>query len=515
MRDNTTATDSLAPKIVKASFSSTSNKDFNSLDAKLNLTVSDKDTDLNKLKVKYKIFYDDEKGSYPEIGSTCSTGSDPTASGCFNWGTTESTYSKSFDFSKKLSYTGENKSTLKMYLIVYDPEGNYDSCIVSYTIHKNRAPVINSFKVYSTNAKYNVSKARVRMNISDDIDDASSLKYCLTEDKNNGCKKDSDFKLYKTDSNGYISYTFKCNGVACLPDGSTKKLYLYVKDTAGLVTEADATYVLYKNQPPHLKECASMITLSPNWQKYGYNDSNQKVLLNSLDFKINTDNIEDDLTEHDNIRVHLQEVDYDGNVVSGGENFDNENSSDKTYTLAELGSVMFKFSGNYLGSRVRYLNATFIDEQGKKLELINTKNTHKAIIYNNIYHNSLPVINKFTVSSNGKACANCSDSYGRSLNTVINMNVSDDLDSPSELQYRICTKSGTSKQHCDAYTQYDSQDFNEKQIYYTIKSPSDYIAGSTATDVTLTLDVKDSDGDVSSQDYVYKLYPNQAPVITI
>jgi hypothetical protein len=143
------------------------------------------------------------------------------------------------------------------------------------------------------------------------------------------------------------------------------------------------------------------------------------------------------------------------------------------------------------------------------------KNSHKAIIYNNIYHNSLPVINKFMVSSNGKACANCSDSYGGSLNTVINMNVSDDLDSPSELQYRICTKSGTSKQHCDAYTQYDSQDFNEKQIYYTIKSPSDYIAGSTATDVTLSLDVKDSDGDVSSQDYVYKLYPNQAPVITI
>lgn len=513
LRDNTTATDSLAPKIVKASFSSASNKDFNSLDAKLNLTVSDKDTDLNKLKVKYKIFYDDDKGSYPEISSACSTGSDPTASGCFNWGTTESTYSKSFDFSKKLSYTGENKSTLKMYLIVYDPEGNYDSRIVSYTIHKNRAPVINSFKVYSTNAKYNVSKARVRMDISDDIDDASSLKYCLTEDKNNGCKKDIDFKLYKTDSNGYISYTFTCNNTDCPPDGTSKKLYLFVKDSAGLVTDAEAVYGIYKNQPPYLKDGFSTVVLSPSWQKYGRDDNYKLALMDSLEFKLDTSMVEDDLTDHDNIKVRLQEVDVNGNVVSGGQNFDNPNSSDKTYKLSELGGVLFKFSGNYLGSRVRYLNATFIDEQGAKLEL--TKSTGRVISYNNVYHNNPPVINEFTVSSAGAACTNCNSNIGGSLKTTIKMNVSDDIDTTSKLEYKICTKSASSKEHCESFTQYDVSDRAEKEISYTIKSPSDYLAGKSATVVTFTLTVKDSDGDESTKEVSYNLYSNAAPVIDI
>ena len=288
LRDNTTATDSLAPKIVKASISSASNKDFNSLDAKLSLTVSDKDTEFNLLKVKYKIYYDDETGNYPEINSSCSSSADSTISGCFDWGTTEATFSKNFDFSSKLSYTDENKSTLKMYLIVYDPDGNYDSRIISYSIHKNRAPVIKNFSVGSMNSSYNISKARVRIDITDDIDDVSSLKYCLTEDKNNGCKKDSEFKLYKTDANGFIPYTFMCNNSACLPNGTTKELHLYVKDTAGLVSKEDTTYVLYKNHPPHLDEKYSTITLIPNWQKYGYKDSNQKVLLDSFDFTVNS-----------------------------------------------------------------------------------------------------------------------------------------------------------------------------------------------------------------------------------
>lgn len=513
LRDNTTATDSLAPKIVKASISSASNKNFNSLDAKLSLTVSDKDTDLNKLKVKYNVFYDDEMGNYPDDTSSCSSGSDPAVSGCFNWGTTESTFNKNFDFSSKLSYTDENKSTLKMYLIVYDPEGNYDSRIVSYTIHKNRAPTINSFKVYSTNSKYNVSKARVRMDITDDIDSVSSLKYCLTEDKDNGCKKDSDFKKYSTDSSGYISYTFMCNGSPCSPDGLSKTLYLFVKDSAGLVSEAEAVYGIYKNQPPHFKDGYSSIVLSPSWQKYGRNENSQLVLMDSLEFKIDTSMIEDDLTDHDNIKVRLQEVDVNGNVKSDGQNFDNPKSSDKTYKLSELGSIIFKFSGNYLGSRIRYLNATFIDEQGAKFEL--TKSADRVIVYNNVYHNSVPTINEFTVSSNGSACSNCSTTIGGSLNTTIKMNVSDDIDTTSKLEYQICTESKDSTQKCSSYAQYDASDRAEKQISYTIKSPSNYVAGTSPTEVKFTLNVKDSDGAIGSKTFSYNLYPNLAPSIDI
>lgn len=504
LRDNTTATDSLAPKIVKASISSASNKDFNSLDAKLSLTVSDKDTEFNMLKVKYKIYYDGETGNYPEINSSCSSSADSTISGCFDWGTKEATFSKNFDFSSKLSYTDENKSTLKMYLIVYDPDGNYDSRIISYSIHKNRAPVIKNFSVGSMNSSYNISKARVRIDITDDIDDVSSLKYCLTEDKNNGCKKDSEFKLYKTDANGFIPYTFMCNNSACLPNGTTKELHLYVKDTAGLVSKEDTTYVLYKNHPPHLDEKYSTITLIPNWQKYGYKDSNQKVLLDSLDFKIDSSMIVDDLTEHDNIRVRLQEVDQSHqNVVTGGQNFDNKNSSDKTYTLAELGSVMFKFSGDYLTDKNRYLKATFIDEQGASTVLY--------VDYNNLYKNSRPTINEFTVKSKGAACDNCNTSLGGSLNTSITMKLSDDIDDESQLQYRICTIYN-SKENCGQYAYYDPKN---QTIDYTIKSLSDYIAGNSSTNVKIKLQVKDTDQAVSEESVDYKLYPNLPPTINV
>lgn len=513
LRDNTTATDSLAPKIVKASISSASNKDFNSLDAKLSLTVSDKDTEFNLLKVKYKIYYDGETGNYPEINSSCSSSADSTISGCFDWGTKEATFSKNFDFSSKLSYTDENKSTLKMYLIVYDPDGNYDSRIISYSIHKNRAPVIKNFSVGSMNSSYNISKARVRMDITDDIDDVSSLKYCLTEDKNNGCKKDSEFKLYKTDANGFIPYTFMCNNSACLPDGSTKTLHVFVKDSSGLISTKETQYNIYNNQPPHFKPGHSTITLNPIWQKYGKDDSGKSALMDSLEFKLDTSTIEDDLTEHDYLRVRLQEVDFNGNVVSGGQNFDNPKSSDKTYKLSELGGVTFKFSGNYFGSRVRYLSATFIDEYGKKFEL--TKKSGRLISYNNVYHNNLPVISEFNVSSVGTACDNCDSSKGGSLNTTIKMTVSDDIDSTSKLEYKICTKSANSTQKCGEYTQYDASDRSDKQINYTIKSPSDYQAGTSATDVTFTLYVKDSDGAESKKTFTYKLYSNNPPVINI
>mgnify|MGYP004634091245 FL=1 len=509
LRDNTTATDSLAPKIVKASISSASNKDFNSLDAKLSLTVSDKDTEFNLLKVKYKIYYDGETENYPEINSSCSSSADSTISGCFDWKTKEATFSKNFDFSSKLSYTDENKSTLKMYLIVYDPDGNYDSRIISYSIHKNRAPVINNFSVGSMNSSYNISKARVRMDITDDIDDVSSLKYCLTEDKNNGCKKDSEFKLYKTDANGFIPYTFMCNNSACLPDGSTKTLHVFVKDSSGLISTKETQYNIYNNQPPHFKDSNSKIKLNPIWQKKGQNGS----LMDSLEFKLDTSMIVDDLTEHDNLRVRLQEVDVNGNVVSGGQNFDNPKSSDKTYKLSELGGVTFKFSGNYLGSSVRYLSATFIDEYGKKFEL--TKKSGRLISYNNVYHNNIPVISEFNVSSVGTACDNCDSSKGGSLNTTIKMTVSDDIDSTSKLEYKICTKSANSTQKCGEYTQYDASDRSDKQINYTIKSPSDYQAGTSATDVNFTLYVKDSDGAESKKTFTYKLYSNNPPVINI
>ena len=513
LRDNTTATDSLAPKLVKASISSASNKDFNSLDAKLSLTVSDKDTEFNLLKVKYKIYYDGETGNYPEINSSCSSSANPVISGCFDWGTKEATFSKNFDFSSKLSYTDESKSTLKMYLIVYDPDGNYDGRISSYSIHKNRAAVIKSFSIDSMNSSYNISKVRVRMDITDDIDDISSLKYCLTEDKNNGCKKDSEFKLYKTDSSGFIPYTFMCNNSACLPDGSTKILYVFVKDSSGLIATKEAQYNIYNNQPPHFKPGHSTVKLNPIWQKYGKDDSGKLALMNSLEFKLDTSMIEDDLTEHDNLRVRLQEVDVNGNVVSGGQNFDNPKSSDKTYKLSELGGVTFKFSGNYFGSRVRYLSAIFIDEYGKKFEL--TKKSGRLISYNNVYHNNLPVISEFNVSSVGTACGNCDSSKGGSLNTTIKMNVSDDIDSTSKLEYKICTKSAKSTQKCGTYAQYDASDRSDKQINYTIKSPSDYQAGTSATDVTFTLYVKDSDGAESNKTFTYKLYSNNPPVINI
>ena len=101
----------------------------------------------------------------------------------------------------------------------------------------NLPPVINSIKVTSKEEFASLS-AKVSLSATDNdkMSSFEELKVCIrTDDKT--CT-DSEYKAYKT------SYSLTIPGNKY--DGSTKKVYVSVKDNAGNVTKDSADYTIYK-----------------------------------------------------------------------------------------------------------------------------------------------------------------------------------------------------------------------------------------------------------------------------
>ena len=126
----------------------------------------------------------------------------------------------------------------------------------------NLPPVINSIKVTSKEEFASLS-AKVSLSATDNdkMSSFEELKVCIrTDDKT--CT-DSEYKAYKT------SYSLTIPGNKY--DGSTKKVYVSVKDNAGNVTKDSADYTIYKECSVVVKDKNNVIKEGTCSKKCGSN----------------------------------------------------------------------------------------------------------------------------------------------------------------------------------------------------------------------------------------------------
>ena len=127
--------------------------------------------------------------------------------------------------------------------------------INTFGIYKidNLPPVISSLSISSRESFFGF-KAKVNINASDNnmMSSQKEVKVCIKTDTSS-CSS-TDYKIYDS------SYDITIPGKKY--DGSTKKIYVYVKDNAGNVASSTADYTLYK-------ECSISILDSSDFQKKG------------------------------------------------------------------------------------------------------------------------------------------------------------------------------------------------------------------------------------------------------
>ena len=102
----------------------------------------------------------------------------------------------------------------------------------------NDPPVINSLNIVSSDSSFNSTAVKVNIQATDNnkLSSIKELSVCVKTD-NSECE-DDDFEDYKG------SYPLRLTGKY---DGSTKKVYAWVKDNAGNISEKkEATYQVYK-----------------------------------------------------------------------------------------------------------------------------------------------------------------------------------------------------------------------------------------------------------------------------
>ena len=123
----------------------------------------------------------------------------------------------------------------------------------TYTPYKNKGPVIESANIVSAQSMCDGCSGGslstyVDLVASDDLDNAKDLSVCILENDNVG---NCNFINYKSNFvNKTYTYTFTPNNLDKPYDGSTKKLYIYVKDSYGVVSKFEKNYSLFNDSAP-------------------------------------------------------------------------------------------------------------------------------------------------------------------------------------------------------------------------------------------------------------------------
>lgn len=152
---------------------------------------------------------------------------------------------------------------------ILDNDSGSDSKTMTYDVYEGRPPTIDLYNLYSNevpclndiycpvenNGHYN---AKYRVKASDDIDIDSEIQVCLSE-SDTECDNYKSYSEYLDDNGVPKEMTFKVNADSETPyDGSTRTLYLYVKDSDQNVVKQSKTYKLYKNKKPVILENAKI-----------------------------------------------------------------------------------------------------------------------------------------------------------------------------------------------------------------------------------------------------------------
>ena len=445
------------PRIVFASVSSAENKYFNTLKARLQLKVDDKDTARSDLKV------------YIAVGTGYSDATTPISYGTgdiFSYDINlEDDYGKTYDG------TG-----VKVYVIVSDPEGHTDRKTLTYKIHQNEVPEIDAASsvtrrdqdVYHGIPK-NMLTAKVTLIVNDDIDGNDKLKVCLkespTDEEIESCENENYHKYYDYFSTANtMEYLFhNCPGGKCRRDGSTHYLTIFVKDSLGGIAKKKFSYTFSINEDPKLT------SLSIQSKKEKFTTTGSKTIIVNV-------TATDDVDRDDQMSVRIS----DGIGAA-------------TYNYAYQ-PISYRINGNYDGS-TRTIKVSIIDSEDAS---VSDTRSHT------LYLNKKPKINSFSIESSGTVCINqalCPPDDGGNKTVNVSLSAEDDID----YEYLMVCFSlvNTSCDSWSSYTNYDN-----RTNTYTM--PTNY-DGSTKIVYAFVRDTEQALDMATSEPYT--LYTNRAPVL--
>ena len=442
------------PKIVYASLMSTSSKYFNTLEATLQLKVDDKDTPRSSLNVYIAI-----GSGYEDATTPIPYGDNDTFSYTINF----ANYGKGYD-----------GSGIKIYVIVKDPDGNETKKTITYQIHKNLAPEIdNSSEVTRRDRDVyhgiglNMLSAKVKLAVSDDIDENSNLSVCFrespTDEEFDSCDDYHDYYDYFSTEN-IMEYRFtNCEG-GCKRDGSTHYLTAFVKDSLGAVSKKQFSYTFSINKVPKIQ------SYSIESKHERFTTTGSRVIFVNIEAT-------DDVDRDDQMFVKI----CDG-IGCGAPSYGNQ-------------PIVYTINGNYDGS-TRTIEISVIDSEGAETE-------SKVESYT-LYKNKAPKINSYTIASSGAPCLNtalCPPEEGGSKTINVYLDAEDDIDYES---LTVCLSLNPNK--CTSFKSYTY--FDNRARAWTMDHEYD---GSSPI---VYVFVKDSYGLLDTDESEpYKLYVNQDPVL--
>ena len=466
--DSSTEVSDAKPKIDNADLVSASDKSFLTLDAKLVIKADDKDTSRKDLKICYstEANYCDKLSNFIDYGN-------------------KTTFTKEINFKGRYNY-GDN---IKMYVAVVDPQRNIDKKTIEKSFHINVAPEIDNASIDKREIdKYADTIATVRVSVNDDLDNLSNLQVCLAETDtptapnscSGGYKKFTEY-FNNDGENAYTKdYQFKCGGT-CKRNGTKHYLTIFVKDTDGLETTKTLEYQFSENYKPTL-EIKSIESVNYETPSNG----NRHVIVNVIG---------------DDIDGELSDLTF---TIS-----DSEGKNSQTYTSSADGfnsfDYVFDSSFKYNGA-VKTLMVKVEDKEG---------GSNIASKTYQLYKNTAPSIDDFSIFPTGEACdANkdlCPVSEGGNDKPALSVYVSDDLDSSTDNNLKVCVSDNAS--YCNDSSHYVkySDKFENNLYEYTINNP--VYNGQEKTFYAYAMDSYGAKSEVKTA--VYKLYEDKVPQIEL
>ena len=445
------------PTIVKSVMASTSGKKYNSLDATLSLIAEDEDNDISKLSVY--ISTESYEDANKEENKT-------------KYGD-ELIFTKDFDFSKNYDY--KDGGSVKLYIIVKDPDGNKAQVTYTYDIHRNEPPAINLDDSGLNKIEDERFKAALRVSVDDDIDKEEDLNVCITTDVN--AKTCTDYKKFSEEFSG-IEKNYDFSNRKCINTPQTISFKVFIRDQFGAETsEVLGSYQINPNSPPKIG--------SVNIESVSEVFTDAR----SLNTKIQVD-ASDDFTSKENLRLL---------ITNGEEKHDEKYDPDSP--------VDFRLDGKYDG-KSRKVTITIEDECG-------ATDTKYYETYE-VYRNQPPTIENLKIESHGDVCNNlelCPPQDGGSVDSIISFDVKDDIDAENlEKNISIClTENINDCQKEESFKPYS--DYAEGFEYKFDKGKDRPYDGKTSNK-TIYVVARDSEKEKSMPiSSTYKLYANKPPVI--